>query len=113
MKKVYIAHALSGAWDEGVRIAKEYALRAALLGYMPIVPYVLMDGLLDDTNEKDRDLGMQLDLKQLRHCDEIWLCGERISGGMAKEREIAALLHLTEKRFTTYEECVDQYGEHL
>lgn len=105
MKKVYIAHALSGMWDEGVRISKEYALQAALLGYMPIVPYVLMDGVLDDNNPYDRDLGMLLDAKQLRNCDEIWLCGEKISGGMKKEQEIAALLHLTEKRFTNPEDC--------
>ena len=99
MKKVYIAHALSGAWDEGVKAAKEYAFRAATIGCMPIVPYALMDGLLDDTIEDERNLGMQLDIRQLINCDEIWLCGERISEGMEKEREIAALLHIPEKRF--------------
>ena len=105
MKKVYIAHALSGAWAEGVQAAKEYAFTAALLGYMPIVPYVLLDGLLDDSKESDRKLGMLLDTKQLLNCDEIWLCGEVISGGMEKEREEAALLHLTEKRFLNPKDC--------
>ena len=105
MKKVYIAHALSGAWAEGVNAAKEYALQAAILGYMPIVPYVLMDGILDDTNEDDRILGMTLDLEQLKECDEIWLCGRIISEGMGKERDLAASLNLWEKRFRTPEEC--------
>jgi hypothetical protein len=100
MKKVYIAHALSGAWNEGVKAAKQYSLRAAMAGYMPIAPYVLMDGILDDENETHRKLGMSLDMQQLRNCDEIWLCGERISAGMMDEKEMAALLHLKEKRFT-------------
>ena len=105
MKKVYIAHALNGAWAEGVKAAKEYALRAAMLGYMPIVPYIFMDGLLDDSIEKDRNLGMMLDNKQLINCDEIWLCGGKVSKGMLAEQEIASLLHLTEKRFTNPEDC--------
>ena len=106
MKRVYIAHALSGAWDEGILAAKQYALRAAVLGYMPIVPYILMDGVLDDTDIQDRNLGMQLDLKQLVNCEEIWLCGEKVSNGMEKEQELATLIHLTEKRFLNPSECL-------
>lgn len=105
MKKVYIAHALSGAWDEGILAAKQYALRAAVLGYMPIAPYILMDGVLDDTDIQDRDLGMLLDIKQLLDCDEIWLCGSKVSGGMQKESEEAALVHLIEKRFLNPKDC--------
>ena len=100
MKRVYIAHALSGDWAGGVAAA--YA--AARAGYMPIVPYVLMDGILDDTNPEERALGMKLDIDQLRACDEIWLCGERVSAGMRAEWDEAHAARLVVRRFLTLDE---------
>jgi hypothetical protein len=103
MKLVYIAHALSGDWEGGVRAAKGYAYAAARAGYLPVVPYVLMDGILDDTDPEERALGMKLDIDQLRACDEIWLCGERVSAGMKAELAVADDLGLAYRRF----HCLD------
>jgi hypothetical protein len=95
MKRVYIAHALSGDWRGGVLAAKAYAFAAAKAGHLPVVPYVLMDGILDDTDPEERALGMKLDIDQLRACDEIWLCGERLSPGMLAELDVAMECALT------------------
>ena len=103
MKLVYIAHALSGDWEGGVRAAKGYAYVAAQAGYLPVAPYVLMDGILDDTDPDERALGMKLDIDQLRACDEIWLCGERVSAGMQAEEDVAVDLGLVSRRFV----CLD------
>jgi hypothetical protein len=105
MKRVYIAHALSGDWTGGVAAAKGYAYAAARAGYMPIVPYVLMDGILDDTDPEERALGMKLDIEQLRACDEIWLCGERVSAGMHAEIDVAIDLGLEVRRFVTLDDA--------
>ena len=105
MKRVYIAHALSGDWARGVAAAKGYAYAAARAGYMPIVPYVLMDGILDDADPSDRQLGIRLDIDQLRACDEIWLCGERVSPGMLTEAAVADDLGLVCRRFVTLDDA--------
>jgi hypothetical protein len=89
MKLVYIAHALRGDWEGGIHAAKEYAFAAACAGYLPVVPYVLLNGILDDSDPKDRVLGMRLDTDQLLACSEIWLCGNTVSPGMRAEADIA------------------------
>jgi hypothetical protein len=99
MRRVYIAHALRGDWAGGVAAAKQYALRAAMMGYLPVVPYVLMDGLLDDAVAEQRDLGIRLDLAQLNQCHEVWLCGPVVSEGMATEAEAAEKAGLVVRRF--------------
>lgn len=98
MKRVYIAHALQGDWRGGVLAAKAYAFAAAKAGHLPVVPYVLMDGILDDTNPEERALGMKLDIDQLRACNEIWLCGQALSPGMLAELDVAIECGLTVMR---------------
>jgi hypothetical protein len=95
MKRVYIAHALSGDWRGGVLAAKAYAFAAAKAGHLPVAPYVLMDGILDDDDPEERALGMRLDIDQLCACDEIWLCGQTISPGMLAELDVAMACDLT------------------
>lgn len=99
MKRVYIAHALRGDWFGGIAMAKQYATQAALHGYLPIAPYVLMDGILDDSDPEERERGIRLDLAQLAECDEIWLCGERVSEGMEGERVFAESRGIHVRRF--------------
>jgi hypothetical protein len=106
MRLVYIAHALRGDWAAGVAAAKKYALQAALRGCMPVVPYVLMDGVLDDQADADRQLGMRLDLEQLEQCHEIWLCGTTVSEGMQLELVRAEAIGLTVRRFATMSDLV-------
>lgn len=105
MKRVYIAHALSGDWAGGIAAAKLYAYAAARAGFMPIVPYALMDGILDDDDPGERALGMELDIDQLRACDEIWLCGERVSAGMHAEIDVAIDLGLVCRRFVSLDDA--------
>ena len=105
MRLVYIAHALSGDWAGGIAAAKGYAYAAARAGYLPVVPYVLMDGILDDNDPEERSLGMKLDIDQLRACDEIWLCGERISAGMESEAFVADDAGLICRRFVSLDDA--------
>lgn len=85
---VYIAHPLRGDWDGNVAMARRYAHAALLAGYAPVAPY-LMGLPLDDEKPLDRILGLSHDLAVIPKCDEIWLCGDRLSEGMRAEMEMA------------------------
>lgn len=93
MKVVYIAHPLRGDWHANVESARRYAYAALVAGYAPIAPY-LMGLPLDDDVQRDRDLGLAHDLAVLPKCDELWLCGPRLSEGMAAEQELAIAMGL-------------------
>jgi hypothetical protein len=86
---VYIAHPLSGDWAANIASAKRYVISAVRLGYAPVAPYIEIDGLLDDDSPEDRAAGIECDLAILPRCDELWLCGPRLSAGMREEMRVA------------------------
>ena len=54
-------------------------------GYTPVAPHLIYPQILDDTIPAQRELGLTLGYHLLAACSEMWVCGERISDGMAKE----------------------------
>jgi hypothetical protein len=92
VKVVYIAHPLSGDWAGNTAAARTFCEAAARSGYAPVAPYLTLDGLLVEPD--DRDLGLEIDLAMIARCDEMWLCGPRESIGMAIERREAERLGL-------------------
>lgn len=48
-------------------------------------PHLIYPQILDDTIPEQRELGLTLGYHLLAACSEMWVCGERISDGMAKE----------------------------
>ena len=48
--------------------------------------------MLDDSSPADRQLGIEMGSQMLELCDELWLCGDRISEGMANEKALAEQL---------------------
>ncbi len=89
MKKiVYLAHPLSGDWESNIASARRYAEEAARSGFVPVAPYLTLYGLLHEP--ADRALGLEIDLRMIDVCNELWLCGERLSSGMALELEYAS-----------------------
>jgi hypothetical protein len=86
----YIAHPLHAPTREGIeqnrRNASKWAAWAARHGVAPMAMWIVLSGEWAETPE-NRELGLRIDEHQVDLCDEIWLCGGRISSGM--EREIA------------------------
>ena len=70
---------------ENLRLAKDAAAFASLRGCEPIVPHLYYPQFLDDNDPTERALGMELGLKALRACDELWIISPRISSGMSAE----------------------------
>lgn len=96
MKKIYIAHPISGDIPgnlEKIRLIVR-DLNLTRSDIVPLAPYWLDCHALDDTNPKERDRGIANDIAILRSglIDEMWLYGDRISNGMAHEIELAKLM---------------------
>lgn len=93
-KLVYIASPLSGDVEANLGFARQACLNAMAQGATPFAPHLLYPQMLDDSNPAQRELGMRMGNQMLGLCDELWLCGDVISPGMAKERELAEELDI-------------------
>ena len=45
--------------------------------------------ILNDSIPEERETGIRLGLEILKRCEEIWICGDRISTGMKREAAYA------------------------
>lgn len=71
----------------------EAACRYAIgQGCTPVAVHLIYPQLLDDSIPEEREVGLNMGLRVLAACDELWLCGERISAGMQAELEEAKRL---------------------
>lgn len=96
MKCVYIASRVSGEIERNMALAKVYCLYAMSKNVVPVVPHLMLEGVLDDNDPEERTLGITVGLELLRKCDEIWaFTDERgISEGMANEISLADQLKI-------------------
>jgi hypothetical protein len=65
-------------------------------------------------SEEHRELGLRCDLALIERCDEVWLCGGRVSPGMALEAAHARELDKRVRDFTSlgYEAPTDALEAH-
>ncbi len=70
---------------DNLKLAKDACTFAALRGCEPIAPHLFYPQFLNDEDEVERALGMELGMKALRNCDELWIMSCRISSGMSAE----------------------------
>jgi len=88
-KVVYIASPLSGDVEQNLQFARQACRYAMAQGAVPFAPHLLYTQMLDDGKPEERQLGIEMGSRMLGRCDELWLCGDRISPGMAGEKELA------------------------
>ena len=93
MKKVYICAPLGGDVEENLRRVRRYTKYALLCGMAPVVPhfYALC---LDDSNPKEREIGMAAGLSLLWFCDEMWIFGDEETVGMKSEIQFCKNLNV-------------------
>lgn len=70
---------------DNLKLAKDACTFAALRGCDPVAPHLFYPQFLDDNDPTERALGMELGLKALRSCDELWIITPHISSGMSAE----------------------------
>lgn len=84
-KLIYIASPYAGDIEANTAFAKKACRYAIRQGHTPIAVHLLYPQVLNDCNPTERELGLRLGHRVLEMCDELWLCGSRISTGMARE----------------------------
>lgn len=92
-KKVYICAPLGGDVAGNLERVKRYTRYALNCGMAPVVPqfYALC---LDDNDPEQRQIGLDAGLSLLWFCDELWLCGERVTPGMQAEIDFCRILRI-------------------
>jgi hypothetical protein len=85
---VYICAPFNGAVKENVIKATQFAEFAFNCGCIPLTPHLLFP-FMDDSNEKERDLAIFMDIILMGKCQEVWVLGDVISKGMSIEIEKA------------------------
>jgi hypothetical protein len=88
---VYICSPYAGDIEGNTQKAKRYCRMAADHDCIPIAPHLYFPQFMSEETERDEALYNGLIL--LSKCDEIWICGERISAGMQLEMKQAACWH--------------------
>ncbi|AGA68850.1 hypothetical protein Desdi_1340 [Desulfitobacterium dichloroeliminans LMG P-21439] len=85
MKLVYICSPYAGDIENNLRFARAACRYAVDQGCAPIAVHMLYPQILDDSVPAEREAGIQMGLRVLASCDEVWICGKRISHGMGCE----------------------------
>ncbi len=80
---IYICSRYRGDIAHNMAMARRYSRYAADRGCVPLTPHLFLPQFLSE--ETERELAISMDLKLLERCDELWVCGDEISEGMARE----------------------------
>lgn len=114
MKQIYICSPYTGNIEENIRFAKTACRYAMKQGCAPIAPHLLYPQFLNDAVPMERKTGIQMGLRVLASCEELWACGSHISEGMEKEIAEANRLGIRVRRITAEqiqkEQAIRQYG---
>ena len=98
---VYICSPFSGDPEGNTEKAKRYCRYATQAGYMPFAPHLFFPLFLRDELPRERALGLSMAIVMLTKCSELWVFGDDMTGGMAKEIRKAHARNMRIRHFTT------------
>lgn len=101
MKLVYICSPYAGEIEPNIKFAKAACRYAMEQGCAPVAVHLLYPQLLNDAVPSEREAGIQMGLRVLASCEELWICGERISSGMSYEIAEAKQLGILIRNIST------------
>ena len=96
---VFVCSPFAGSVQENIQNARRYSRFAYISGYMPITPHLMYPRFLDDKQFKERQDGMEMGLRLLDLCEELWVFGDHYSAGMQREISHALGTHMTIRFF--------------
>lgn len=99
-KLIYIASPYAGDIELNVAFAQRACRFAISQGYAPLASHLIYPQMLDDNDPLERRIGMELGLRLIDASEEIWLCGDVMSPGMAAEKEYAESVGLAVRSFS-------------
>lgn len=86
---VYICSPLAGDVAGNMERARQYCRFALKKGQIPLAPQLLFPQFMDDSDPKEREMALFMDIVLLGKCSELWVFGDRVSEGMKREIEVA------------------------
>ncbi len=91
MKLIYLAHPVAGDVEANLKSAKEWrrVLQRTHQDKCVIAPRIEECETFDDSNPQLRADGLERCKEVLSRCDEVWLLGWTLSGGMLEEADHA------------------------
>ena len=95
MKLVYICSPYAGDIESNIKFAKSACRYAVKQVCAPVAVHLLYPQILNDAVPSEREAGIQMGLRVLDSCEELWVCGDRISHGMSCEIAEAKRLGIT------------------
>jgi hypothetical protein len=98
MKLIYLAHPLSGREKVNRAKAKLWLKHITESRDEPaavIAPWITESEIWDDSIQAERVQGLERCAAVIERCDELWMCGGRISEGMRFELDVAQKAGLT------------------
>lgn len=105
-KLVYIASPYAGDVETNVQFAKAACRYAIEQGATPVAAHLLYPQIISDDIPEEREAGLRMGLRVLEACDEIWLCGGRITQGMRAELATAESFELPVRRIRKIPKCI-------
>lgn len=88
-KLIYVCSPFRGDSQKNLIRANLHSRFVYEKGYIPIAPHTIFTQFLDEENPTERKSGVDMGLRLLELCDELWVFGWRISVGMKQEIEFA------------------------
>lgn len=82
---VYICSPYAGNIEANIAAAQRYSRHAVDIGYIPIAPHLLFPQFMNDTDPKEREMGLFFGNALMSKCSEVWVFGSTISAGMEAE----------------------------
>ena len=73
---VYICSPFAGDIEKNVAAARTYSRFAVEQGYIPIAPHLLFPQFLNDSDPKERELGLFFGNAIMSKCSEVWVFGK-------------------------------------
>ena len=104
---VYICSPYAGDIETNTANARRYCRFAVDAGAIPFAPHLLLPQFMDE--ETERDKAMFFNKVFLIKCEELWVFGNKITKGMAKEISLAKR-HMKRIRYFA-EECKELTNE--
>ena len=80
---VYICSPYSGDIQRNTELARRYSRLAVDRGFIPLAPHLLLPHYISE--ETERELAISINIQILKRCQELWVCGKRVSEGMLHE----------------------------
>lgn len=108
---VYVCSPFRGEVDRNIKKARKYCRFALNNNAIPMAPHLLYPQFMDDNNPEERYLATHtINYVLLGKCSEVWVFGENISEGMAREITLAEKRRMKIRYFTEELEEIQDEG---